>query len=493
MRNILLVARREFRQIASLRSFWLTLLLIPFMLAAGPLLAEYFDKDHTTTIAVIDRSGGATETAIRSRFAFEQDLKTLQDLSDYARRYDLAKGNPKAVWARNGQIFTPADALAFRAGGGLEAALEQIRLAKPAGIRPFKTDRPDYEFVTAPPALARLDDPAKFEAQARALFAQDKAAKSPDVVLLIGPNYPQAPVIQLYTNDRPGRSFLATLQAVLTNDLQRRMLGAKGLTQPEVERALAASATIAVSTPPPGKGLRDALLVRSAIPLLLSFGLLMGLMLSGSWMLQGSVEERSNKLIEGLLACISPEQLMYGKLVGTLAIGLTMFIFWTICAGIATYATQGIIAEYLRPALAPLSSPRAIVTIIYFFLTGYVAISVLFMAIGALSDSMSDAQGFLMPLIFALMLPVMLLQRAIVEDKMDLSVQILTWIPIWTPFTVLARLGSGIAAWEVIGSGLLLAAFVALEVVLLGRLFRNSLLSRGQKAGWRALVDGIRT
>jgi hypothetical protein len=65
-------------------------------------------------------------------------------------------------------------------------------------------------------------------------------------------------------------------------------------------------------------------------------------------------------------------------------------------------------------------------------------------------------------------------------------------VPIWTPFAVLARLGLGIPTWEVIGSGLLLAAFVALQLLLLGRLFRASLLAQGQKPGFKELAARLR-
>jgi ABC-type Na+ efflux pump permease subunit len=71
-------------------------------------------------------------------------------------------------------------------------------------------------------------------------------------------------------------------------------------------------------------------------------------------------------------------------------------------------------------------------------------------------------------------------------------VTILTWIPIWTPFAILARLGTGIPTWEVLGAGLLLAAFVALELIMLGRLFRASLLAQGQKPGLSELVGRMR-
>ena len=46
--------------------------------------------------------------------------------------------------------------------------------------------------------------------------------------------------------------------------------------------------------------------------------------------------------------------------------------------------------------------------------------------------------------------------------------------------------------WEVIGSGLLLAAFVALQMLMLGRLFRASLLASGQKPGVKELAARLR-
>ena len=74
------------------------------------------------------------------------------------------------------------------------------------------------------------------------------------------------------------------------------------------------------------------MLVRSILPLAAAYLLMMGLMLSGSWMLQGTVEERSNKLLETVLACVSPEELMYGKLLGTVGVGLSMIAGLGRCA-----------------------------------------------------------------------------------------------------------------------------------------------------------------
>jgi ABC-2 type transport system permease protein len=58
--------------------------------------------------------------------------------------------------------------------------------------------------------------------------------------------------------------------------------------------------------------------------------------------------------------------------------------------------------------------------------------------------------------------------------------RVMCWIPLYTPFAMLARLGMGVSLLEVLGTGLLLIAFMVLEVVALGRVFQASILNTGQ-------------
>lgn len=492
--NIWLVARREFAQVVALKSFWLTLLLIPVALALGPILGDRLSDDEPERVVVIDRAGGSAAAALQARFAFEEDRRTLDALSRYVRRHKLERAEPTAPWAQHDRWYTPADVMAFRRAGGLDAALAKIVRVKLEETPDFDEIKPFYEFADPAPVLADARGPA-LETEANRLVQASKdapAARRADVVLLIGEGYPADPTVRLWANEQPRAAFVASVQDVLTTDLRQRMLTTSGLSPQQAAAVQAAAPAIAVTTPPPGGGAREALLVRSIVPLALSYILMMGLMLSGSWMLQGAIEERSKKLLESVLACITPEELMYGKLLGALAIGLSMLAAWLGAAVLVAFATQGAIADMIRPALAPVTSPGAIATLIYFFVMGYIAISILFVAIGALADSMSEAQGYLMPVLLAILLPVTFLLQAILAGNSGPLVQVLTWVPLWTPFTVMARLGSGIATVEVIGAAVVLAAFVALEIVLLGRLFRASLLAQGQKPGLKVLMERLR-
>ena len=494
LHNILLVARREFAQVVALKSFWLTLLLIPVALAIGPVLGERLEDNEPERVVVIDRAGGSAATALEARFAFEEDRRTLEALSRYVRRHDLQAADPRAPWAQHDRWYTPGDVVAFRRSGGLDAALARIGRVRPEGVPAFDEPDPFYEFAAPSAGLAAARGAALDRAANRLVQASKDApeADRADVVVLIGERYPADPTIRLWSNEQPRPAFVASLQEVLTADLRQRMLTDSGLSPQQAAAVQSAAPAIAVTTPPPGGGAREALFVRSIVPLALAYILMMGLMLSGSWMLQGAIEERSKKLLESVLACITPEELMYGKLLGALGIGLSMLTAWLGAAAIVAFATQGAIADLIRPALAPVTSPGAIVSLIYFFVMGYVAVSIVFVAIGALADSMSEAQGYLMPVILAILLPVTFLLQAILSGNSGPLVQVLTWVPIWTPFAVLARLGSGITTIELIGAAAVLAAFVVLEMVLLARLFRASLLAQGQRPGLKVLIERLR-
>ncbi|MDQ3078517.1 MAG: ABC transporter permease [Pseudomonadota bacterium] len=491
MKNIILVAKREYRQITRMRSFWLTLLILPFAFAIAPLAQRFMNEDKADRVMVVDQGDGASAAILEKQLNLDEQRRGLNELSRYVQKHKL-RSNPASLWAQHDRWYSDAEVARFTAEGGLTAALNQLRPGLPRGTPEFEGPDPLYELVPASGELSRMQRP-QLEAKVQALIRPaDKNVKPIDYLVLVPRDFARTGVVRLWTGGRPSAGFVNTVQEVLTRSLRQTLLVERGVAPDVAAAASTVTPSLLVSQPPPGGGTKEALLVRSILPLAASYLLMMALMLSGSWMLQGTIEERSNKLLETVLAAVSPEELMYGKLLGTVGVGLTMIAVWIGCGVLAAYATQGAIADMIRPALAPLTSPSTIAAMIYFFVVGYVAISVFFLAVGAISDSMNDAQGYLMPIILAIILPITVLMQGIMEGGRGLGVTILTWIPIWTPFAVLARLGTGIPTWEVMGAGLLLAAFVAVELMLLGRLFRVSLLAQGQKPGLAELFSRMK-
>ena len=81
MKNILIVAAREFRQIASMKSFWLTLLILPLALGIGPVAQRFLKDDTAARVMVIDRTGGAEGEAIAARLTLDHNRDVLMKLS----------------------------------------------------------------------------------------------------------------------------------------------------------------------------------------------------------------------------------------------------------------------------------------------------------------------------------------------------------------------------------------------------------------------------
>jgi ABC-type Na+ efflux pump permease subunit len=492
MKKILLVAAREYRQITRMRSFWITLLILPFAFAIAPLAQRFMSDDEPRRVLIIDQSGGDAGRAVREQLELDHHREVLNDLSRHVQRHKLQGADPGALWSQHDRWYTDEEVRRFAAQGGAAPAVARLQAHAPEGTPEFDPPPAVFEQVPVPPSLAQAPA-SEVEERVRPLLKPEaKDARPVDYILHVPEGFSRSGAVRLWTTGEPGVRFVTTVQDVLTRNLRKAYLVGNGTPPDVAEAASRVAPSLMISKPPPGGGAKEAMLVRSILPLAASYLLMMALMLSGSWMLQGTVEERSNKLLETVIAAVSPEELMYGKLFGTVAVGLTMIAVWIGCGAVAAYATQGAIADMIRPALAPLTSPGTIAAMIYFFIAGYLAISIFFLAVGAISDSMNEAQGYLMPILLAIILPITVLIQSVLEGGKGLGITILTWVPIWTPFAILARLGTGIPAWEVLGAGVLLAAFVALELVLLGRLFRASLLAQGQKPALAELARRMR-
>jgi hypothetical protein len=430
---------------------------------------------------LIDPSGQAAP-AIVERIELDHQRQVLQSLSRYSESHDLDRADPKASWAHHDHYYSDAEVQAFVAGGGASHAEAAMRHVAAPGTKPFEEPEPDYRIVPTPPAIA-ASDPAALAKTLPGLVnppKKDHGADPLDYAVYIPADFAAGRPVQIWSDGAVAGQLMGVLQDTLTRAMRLRFLEKQGVSPNMAGAAQQIAPLIAVNRPSPGKG-HEQVIIASILPLLVSYLLLMSLMLSGSWMLQGTVEERSNKLIETVLACVSPNQLMYGKLIGTVAVGLTMVAVWVACAIGAAFATQGMIADFLRPALAPLSQPTVALAMIYYFFAGYIMISMIFLTIGAMSDSFRDAQSYLSPVMLVIAMPFAIIAQAVLRDPSSLGVRIMSWIPIYTPFTMLARLGAGVPLWEVVGCGLTLAAFIAIEVVMLGRVFRASLLGAGSK------------
>jgi ABC-2 type transport system permease protein len=483
--HVLLVAVRDYRQVISTRGFKVTLLIVPLAIALSIFAAIRLAPQYAVAYAMVDASG-RHEQAIERRLDRDYQREVLRSLSAYVERWDLAAADPAAPWARSGRARASDEALTqFVAGGGIEGAMRRLGPRVPGGVPRFKPP-PRFFVRVPPPAGVPTDRGAEaFGAAMAAPLQTDVTAadgKRPLAVAIYIPETYGAPgvVARVWTNGRSDAGLTAALRQQLSADLRREALQASGLSAEAAARIEGLRAQVLVGDPSADGGGRNTTAFKSVAPLALVYLLLMTAITTGSLMLQSLIEERSNKLLESVLACVRAEALMYGKLLGLGAVGLTIAAVWTGCAVAAAFLAPGFAADVLKPSLATLGDPLLVAAMIFYFLTGYLVVSMLFLTIGSLSDSMQDAQSYLTPVLLVIMLPVVFTVQAVARTPDAAFVHVLSWIPLYTPFTMLARLGGGPPPLEMVGTALGLIMFLGLELLLLGRLFRASLLAAGQ-------------
>src|SRR5690606_8126159 len=66
----------------------------------------------------------------------------------------------------------------------------------------------------------------------------------------------------------------------------------------------------------------------SALPFIMGLLLLLGVVIGGQTLMTSMIEEKSSRVVEVLLAAVSPFQLMAGKLIGQLGIGLLVMALY---------------------------------------------------------------------------------------------------------------------------------------------------------------------
>jgi ABC-2 type transport system permease protein len=232
-----------------------------------------------------------------------------------------------------------------------------------------------------------------------------------------------------------------------------------------------------VTLQPPGKQPSDAATLVAYISSIL---LLAALAMYGQWVLTGVVEEKSNRVVELILATVRPRHLMAGKVIG---LGLL---------GLAQIALVGGLASILLAAGAfdaPNSLGGNLALIIPWFALGFALYAVSYAAAGALASRQQDANSAGTAVTYTLLAAYFLGYAALASNLNGLLANLLTIFPLTAPLVLPARsILVGVPLWEhALALTLVLATIYAL-VRLAGRIYAHGLLRSGPRIELRTAL-----
>jgi ABC-2 type transport system permease protein len=209
------------------------------------------------------------------------------------------------------------------------------------------------------------------------------------------------------------------------------------------------------------------------VPAVLVFVMFMMIMISSTPAMHGVVEEKMQRIAEVLLGSVTPFQLMLGKLLGVLAVSLTM----------AAVYLGGIYLAAMYYGLTEFLSTEVLAWFLLFLVLAVTMYGSIFLAIGSAASDIKETQTLVLPVILLACIPMFVLRNALENPNHPLVVWT-SFLPPVTPMLMMVRIAisPGPVWWQPLLSVALAIATTIVCVYAAGRIFRIGILMQGKGA-----------
>lgn len=503
LRNILLIARRDYLAYVARRRFWIGLLVTPAILLAFifvPVLIHRFESAHS--YAVVDHSGWVLK-AVNERIA-AQDYDRLLTLAADAASAGSAAGLPQPLAAiapaaaRLDPAARTAVARKLAAGGPAPAgsgAGQAIWARRQALVQWYNgLDVKQARAVDRNLAVSRfryVSDAGSDTAALREQITQGKLFGYfviPADPLKEGAQYVYAS--KNLTDTGLSGWFSTQVNAVV----QSRKVNEVGLPADKAEwlkTPVDFHAQLVTKS-----GAKTATTEEKAaqwLPVGYVYLLFIAIMQIAQLLMMSTIEEKSSRIAETLLATVKPGEIMAGKTLGVAAVGTTLIVCWlAIILGLLGGFGATLPIGGFAHALVANVSVWSVAWFLVYFVLGFLFYAAILGAIGAAINNIQEAQPYMTPVIMFLMVP-LLLMIPVVKDPTATWARVLSYFPPLTPFLMVNRGAAPPPLIDYVATTALLVVAVAFVLYLSGRVFRVGLLNTGAPPKLGELLSWIRT
>lgn len=241
--------------------------------------------------------------------------------------------------------------------------------------------------------------------------------------------------------------------------------------------------------------------VASTIGYVAGFLIYFILLVYGSQVMMGVMEEKTNRIAEVIVSSVKPFQLMLGKIIGIGLVALTQFFLWvafifviyniTSASG-SSMSSMSMVVGGIQEAFGSINVPMILFGFVFYFLGGFFFYSSLYAAIGsAVNEDMREAQSLSFPITLLVIFSIAMMSVAINDPTGPVAV----WgsiIPFSSPIIMMARIPFGVPGtvpwWQLALSMTLLIAGFMFSVWLSGKIYRTGILMYGKKPSWKEMI-----
>ena len=483
VRHALLIAAREYLENVRTRGFWLSLLLLPVVLAVLSIVPIMLaDSASTSEYAVLDQSGWV-DPEVQKR-VLHQDLTLI--VTTLAEQQQEQRPLPDAL-VDLADVLTDQDARAAL----VDEAVEQITryqadsitatASKPAQRLALWWTGHTRQVLAVNDRISiarfrRVDVPGADRARLDALVEDEQL-----LGYFVIPDDPVAATegAQYVTRTLTNLDLQRWYARHATQLIRSRRIHEENIA-PElaswIEQPISFQAIRLTEDGATEAQISDTL--SQWAPAAFVYMLWISIFSVTQMLLTNTVEEKSNKLVEVLLSSVSALELMAGKILGIAATGLTIVTTWLLMV-IAAASILPTPAGINVDLLGLVTNPIYLGSFFVYFVLGYLLYAAILCSLGSLANNLKEAQNLMIPVQLCLFIP-LLVVIPIGRDPSGLLAQITTWIPPLTPFVMMNRAAfpPGLATYVATTLLMLISIYVALRVA--ARIFETGILMTGK-------------
>src|SRR5436190_2955554 len=224
------------------------------------------------------------------------------------------------------------------------------------------------------------------------------------------------------------------------------------------------------------------------------------LLLYGSQVMMGVMEEKTNRIAEVIVSSVKPFQLMLGKIIVIGLVALTQFLIWVSFVFIIYNVTSasaggGAMSQMVANAqkiFMSINVPLILFCFIFYLLGGFFFYASLYAAIGsAVNEDMREAQSLSFPITMLVIISITMMSSAMKDPSGPLAV----WasiIPFSSPIMMMARIPFGVPGtvpwWQLAASMATLIAGFMFTTWFAGKIYRTGILMYGKKPTWKEMI-----
>lgn len=279
--------------------------------------------------------------------------------------------------------------------------------------------------------------------------------------------------VTVITEKEISANLRVIVESSVAQQAQSNALTAAGVDPAQIATTTAAAGvTVETLDPPdPEQGQRIALSI-AAVALLY-----MQIMLFGTYVAMGVVEEKSSRVVELLLSTLRPLQLLWGKVLGIGSVGLLQLAAYAV-AGVGTGLATGLLT-------VTGTAIGVLIGTIGWFILGFAFFAVLYAAAGSMVSRQEDVNATAAPLVILIVAMFGIATSTVSNPEGTLS-NVLSWIPPFSAILMPLRIAAGVATpFQIVGTILLMLSVTVFFSIIAAKIYQRSILRIGKVVSWK--------